>query len=143
MRISKRDRRTYKRLSVRLHGTAYYNNNSVEIRVDNISEEDIGFYFEIPKVDGDMDFEVGDFLTIQFIDEYMYGHEEYVSIETVVGKVVQIRGPIDDEIYVGCSVRADFCDSAQEYREYYDYVSHRKSASFIKMVQGIRFNNGV
>ena len=129
------NRRAFDRLPVDLIGTAYFDNNSVEIRIDNISEEGIGFTANTEPIVGDMEFEVGDILTIQFVDKYRYYSEEFVMIETVAGKIVQIR-EVDDGLYIGCNVTADYCEE-EKYENFVTYVGRRRKVGFVDITRTV------
>ena len=134
--MTRYERRLYSRIPVKIDGNIIYSGNEIDIEVCNVSETGIGFYLRNPKeTDGDDLLCIGDEINIQFVDSYNFGKEEFVSVQSLVGVIVQMRED-NGQNYIGCKVCKDnnFADL-----DYESYVEQRKSSRFITIARNMSY----
>lgn len=134
--MTRYERRLYSRIPVKIDGNIIYSGNEIDIEVCNVSETGIGFYLRNPQeTDRDDLLCIGDEINIQFVDSYNFGKEEFVSVQSLVGVIVQMRED-NGQTYIGCKVCKDnnFADS-----NYESYVEQRKSSRFITIARNMSY----
>lgn len=131
------DRRRYSRIPVEIDGNIVLSGIEKRIKIDNISESGIGFYLDETDTSDERDlvFKIGERVEIQFVDTYNFEKDEYVSIQTVVGIVAQVRQD-SSSIYIGCSIDIRDCADGTDYPY---YVEHRKSCRFVTIARNMRY----
>ncbi len=131
-----KDRRVYSRLPVNLKGNIFMSGEEKSITISNISEKGIGFYVDDNCYE-DLKYKPDDLINIQFVDEYAFESEHYTSIQTLVGRIVQVRRE-NERYYVGCFIDVKLCPHISDF-DYPYYVEHRKSCNYVNVVKYTRF----
>ncbi len=115
-----RDRRCYGRFYVNIGAVLFGIQDIAEIRckIKNISEQGIGF--EVPASYEEF-LSVGDDITFQFYDAFMYGNEEESAVICEKGRVKHIDRS-GNSLFIGCYL------NSEDYRR---YVLHKEMSGVL------------
>ncbi len=132
-----RERRQYSRIPVEIDGDIIFSGVEKKIKIDNISEYGLGFCFDDSDgiSEGSFSLSINEKIHIQFVDSYNFDNEEYVSIQSLVGTVIQIHEE-NGVRYVGCKIDIRDCEDGVDYPY---YVEHRKSCRFVTIARNMSY----